>query len=293
MLSRNKFVVCVVATAGLLALDAAPAAAQATSSIRGRVVEANSLRPLSGVQVLLVGEDRGSLTNAAGEFLLLNVAPGEHQLTTEMIGYSSGTQTVTVAADEVAQVQFELAQQAIDLDEIVVTGTPGAVSKRSLGNSITRVDAVDIVQNASIGNAVELLQTKAPGVQILPNSGTPGAAADLQIRGASSFLGNEPVIYVDGIRYNTSDLGQFAPSGAGTTSFSAQTTSALNLIDPNDIESIEVIKGPAASTLYGADAAGGVIQIITKKGAYGSQPLRFDVRLEQGVSEWDLPIPDN
>lgn len=281
------------AVAGLLGLSAVPAAAQATGSIRGRVVEASSLRALSGVQVFLVGEELGSLTNAAGEFLLLEVPAGEHQVQTEMIGYGSATQTVTVGADEVAQVEFTLTPLAIDLDAVVVTGTPGAVSKRTLGNAVTTIDAIDVTEKTTITNVAQLLQAKTPGVTLLPSSGTPGAAPDIRIRGASSLIGNEPVIYIDGVRVNTEGLGSFTPSGAAVTSYSGLATSAFDLINPEDIASIEVIKGPAAATLYGADAANGVIQIITKKGRQGNQPLRWTVRYEQGWNDWALDIPDN
>lgn len=278
---------------GLLAAWAEAASAQATGTIRGTVVESGTRRPVAGVQVLIPGTDRGGLSNAAGEFMVLNVPVGEAQLRTSMIGYAQAQQNITVTAGEVARVELVLTPVAINLDELVVTGTPGAVAKRTLGNSLTTIDAAAVAQQTSISNTVELLQAKAPGVQILANSGTPGAASDIRIRGASSFIGNAPVVYVDGIRYHTGSLGNFAPSGASTTSFTAQATSALDLINPQDIESIEVVKGPAAATLYGAEAAGGVIQIITKKGARGSQPLRFDVKLEQAWNDWNLEIPTN
>src|SRR5690606_36444225 len=92
-----------------------------------------------------------------------------------------------------------------------------------------------------------------------------------------------------------SDLGGFSATGGGTLGLaqSSQVTSALNWLNPNDIESIEVIKGPAASTLYGAEAANGVIQIITKKGTRGQQGLQWTVSAERGQNEWHLDTPDN
>lgn len=282
-----------VLSAVLLAVWAQTAAAQATGTIRGTVVESGTQRPLAGVQVFIPGTDRGGLSNAAGEFLLLNIPAGVLELRTSMIGYAAVQQGVTVTSGGVARVDLVLTPVAINLDELVVTGTPGAVSKRTLGNSLTTIDAAAVAQQTAISNTMELLQAKAPGVQILANSGTPGAAAEIRIRGASSFIGNAPVVYVDGIRYGIGDLGNFAPSGASTTSYTAQSTSALDLINPQDIESIEVVKGPAAATLYGAEAAGGVIQIITKKGARGAQPLRFDVKAEQAWNDWALEIPTN
>ncbi|HVT38630.1 MAG TPA: TonB-dependent receptor, partial [Gemmatimonadaceae bacterium] len=105
--------------------------------------------------------------------------------------------------------------------------------------------------------------------------------------------GYTPVVYIDGVRYNMSSVGNFNPTGAGLSGQSTQVTSALNLISPQDIESIEVIKGPAAATLYGADAANGVIQIITKKGNRAQQRTRWNTRLESGQQAWHLDAANN
>ncbi len=285
----------IAAGAALLLVTLAPSAlpAQMVGRIQGRVVDANTQRPVSGVQVTVVGTGRVALTDAGGQFALPDVTVGDVVVRAKMIGYTPAELRVTVVAGEVAQAAFSLQSTAIELDEIVVTGTAGPVSKRTVGNAITTINAAEITRQASISNVVDLLQARAPGVQILPNSGTPGARSDIRIRGASSLIAYEPVIYVDGVRFSTENLGTFTPSGAGITSFRGQQTSALDLINPRDIESIEVIKGPAAATLYGAEAANGVIQIITKKGVRGAQPLHFDVRLEQAGNRWALPIADN
>ena len=135
-----------------------------------------------------------------------------------------------------------------------------------------------------------MLQSKTPGVTILPGSGVPGTAGEIRIRGASSLSGYKPVVFIDGIRFNIDDLGGFSATGGGTAGLaqSTQVTSALNNLNPNDIESIEIIKGPAAATLYGAEAANGVIQIITKKGTRGQQAMRWNFKAETGSSTWKL-----
>ncbi len=283
----------VAAVLALLGVETLPAAAQATGSIRGRVVEVGSQRPLNAVQVSVIGTNRGALTNAAGEYMLVGIPAGAHRVRAQLIGFTTAEQGVTVAGDQVVRADFTLSQSAIALDEIVVTGTAGAVSRRTLGNAVTTVDAAAVMEQATISTLTELMQARSPGVQILPNSGIPGAAADIRIRGATSLIGRQPVVFVDGVRYNMDDLGSFTPSGAAATSFSGQRTSAFDFINPNDIESIEIIKGPAAATLYGAEAANGVIQIITKRGARGDQPVQWTARLEQGYNEWGVGIPDN
>ncbi len=282
-----------LALATATGLGAETVAAQDTGTIRGRVQEQGTGRPLSGAQVYIAALDRGGIANASGEFLLPNIPAGTHTITAEMIGYARGSAEVSVAAGEVAITSIQLSQQAISIDEIVVTGTAGAVSKRTLGNAIATVDASDITQKTTISTLTELLQSKTPGLTLLPNSGVAGTASDMRIRGAGSLINNSPVIYIDGVRYNDAGIGTFTPSGAGATSYSGQTTSALGGLNPADIESIEVIKGPAAATLYGAEAANGVIQIITKKGRVGQQALQWNARVEYGQNDWDLDIPDN
>ncbi|HEX6309332.1 MAG TPA: SusC/RagA family TonB-linked outer membrane protein [Longimicrobiales bacterium] len=277
----------------LLMAVAAGLNAQTTGSIRGLIVEATTNRPLPNAEISLVGTNRQSMTNAAGEFLMVGVPAGSHTLRVEMLGYATAEQQVSVTAGDPLRVTIALVVSALTLDQIVVTGTPGATSRRSLGNAITKLDASTMTQQTAITSLTELMQAKSPGVQILPNSGTLGAAADIRIRGAASLTNTKPVVFIDGIRYNTEDLGSFTPSGAGTTSFSGQATSAFNFINPSDIESIEIVKGPAAATLYGAEAANGVIQIITKKGSRGEQTMRWDIRTELAQNDWALDIPDN
>ena len=289
---RSKLVHVALAVA-MLVVAATDAHAQATGSIRGRVVEATTNRPLANAQVMLTGTARESLTNAAGDFLMVGVPAGSHTLRVQMLGYATTTQQVNVSAGEPTTVAITLEVSAVTLDRLVVTGTAGVTSRRAIGNSVTSVDAATVTSQTAITSLAELMQAKSPGVQILPNSGTLGAAQDIRIRGAGSLTSTKPVVFIDGVRYNTEDLGSFTPSGAGTTSFSGQATSAFNFINPNDIESIEIVKGPAAATLYGAEAANGVIQIITKKGHRGQQSMRWDIRTEMAQNEWAIEIPDN
>ncbi|HEX2167052.1 MAG TPA: SusC/RagA family TonB-linked outer membrane protein [Longimicrobiales bacterium] len=290
---RSKVVHAAVFAALFLLANSNALVAQATGSIRGRIVEATTNRPLPSAQVVLVGTSHEALTNTAGDFLMVGVPAGSHTLRVEMLGYATATQQVNVTAGEPTTVNLTLEVSAVTLDQLVVTGTAGVTSRRAIGNSVTSVDAAAITDRTAITSLAELMQAKSPGVQILPNSGTLGAAQDIRIRGAASLTNTQPVVFIDGIRYNTESLGSFTPSGAGTTSYSGQATSAFNFINPNDIESIEIVKGPAAATLYGAEAANGVIQIITKKGHRGQQSMRWDIRTEMAQNEWALEIPDN
>jgi TonB-linked SusC/RagA family outer membrane protein len=287
--------VMLIAIAALAGAAPSSLLAQATGTIRGRVLEARSQRPMSDVRVAVVGSSLGGVTGANGAFVISNVPAGSRALRAQLIGYRPGEQTVDVPAGGTVQADFTLDPAAVQLNEIVVTGSAVATERRALGNAVTTLDVADLASKSTVTNVTELLQSKTPGVSILPNSGAPGTAAEIRIRGAGSLSGASPVVFIDGIRYNTQGLGNFNPTGAGLAgqAQAAQVTSALNFISPQDIESIEVIKGPAAATLYGADAAAGVIQIITKKGIQGEQSVRWSARYERGQSDWAVDSPVN
>src|SRR5690606_10647762 len=185
---------------------------------------------------------------------------------------------VTVGVNEAAVADFVLETSAVGLDEIVVTGTAGGSTKRALGDSISKVNAAESTEGAPITNVDQLLQGRSGGVPLMAASGVVGGASRIRIRGTGSInASNEPVVYVDGIRVFSGVV--------QTEGNTAQGISMLEAFNPNDIESIEVIKGPAAATLYGADAAAGVIQIITKKGRPAAG-LQWSATVEYGQVDW-------
>jgi TonB-linked SusC/RagA family outer membrane protein len=166
----------------------------------------------------------------------------------------------------------------------VVTGTAGSQEKVTLGNSVGKINTEEL-KNAPISNVTELLNARTPGLTLMSNSGQAGSSSNIRIRGAGSLAGGySPVFYVDGIRIE-SGLVEAASTYQGGT--------ALDFLNPDDIESVEVIKGPAAATLYGADAANGVIQIITKKGSRGAESAQWTASIEVGESEWTRDVGSN
>ena len=290
----TRFRIGLAASAVLTLCAAAPLAAQATGTVRGRVTDASGQRAVSDVQVTVTGTQLGAVTNAAGDYIIANVPAGTHELSARRLGYTRSARAVTVTAGADVRADFALAAAASQLDAIVVTGTAGAVEKRTVGNAITQLDVADLTAKTNVTNITEVLQARSPGVQIEEGSGTVGTAADIRIRGASGFTVTPPVVYVDGVRMSTGGLGNFNPSGQGLSANSGgQGANAFDLVNPDDIESIEIIKGPAAATLYGADAAGGVIQIITKKGTRGQQKVQWNAHAEMGrddLGSVTLPI---
>ncbi len=271
-----------------LALFLPTAVTAQTGSLRGQVVDAITQRPIGGAQIEIVDTRRGGITNASGQYLILNASVGTHTVRVQFIGFGTATETVNIGSGETAVLDFALSQAALQLDQIVVTGTVQGSQARSIGNTVSTIDAAKVVEIAPVSTVQELLTARTPGLTLQASSGQAGASSKLRIRGAGSLAaGMEPVIYIDGIRVESG-----TQTGYSTSSGVVQGTNALDFVNPNDIQSIETIKGPAASTLYGADAAGGVIQIITKKGRAGSG-LQWNASFQTGFSEWALDTPTN
>ena len=254
-----------------------------TGAISGRVTEGSTGQAVPSAQVFIEGLDLGALTQASGSYSIENVPAGTRVLTVQRLGYREATATVVVGAGETTVQNFEIDAAALALDELIVTGTPGGTQRRAVGNVVARVDPGEI-EVASAVTMEQVLQSRIPNVTLNVGSGMVGAdAGPIRIRGSSSIgLKNDPIVYVDGRRINVDR--SFSQGTTGTGAFSR-----MNDINPADIESIEVIKGPAAATLYGTEASNGVIQIITKRGVSGS--TRFDASVELGVN-W-IPDPES
>lgn len=258
----------------LAAFSAVGVTAQNSGTVTGLVRDAVNLSPLAGAQVSIEGTGIGGLVNNVGRFLLLNVPAGTHTVNVTMIGYSAGSQTVTVTAGGTATSDFSLREQALSLEGVVVTGTAGQARRREVGNAIESVGSRDI-EVAAITDVGDVLQGRAAGVQIADTDGQVGAGSEIRIRGNSSVTqGNRPLIYIDGVRMETSQL--------TNSDEAAATPMALDAINPADIDRIEIVKGPAATTLYGTEAAGGVIQIFTKRGAAGAPA--WTIAVDGGLS---------
>ncbi len=257
-------------------LPATPLAAQQTGQVSGTVTGAAMGRGLAAVSVTIEGTEIQQLTNAQGEFVLLNVPVGTHTVVATVIGYRPGRVQVQVAAGGMVTVAIALTVSAVELEGIVVTGTPMQARRKELGHSIEVITAEEI-EAAGAVDIDDVLRGKAPGFQVQGQVGLAGSGSQILIRGLSSIEGrNRPLIYVDGIRMN--DRGAYESSG----NTADQAATVLNSINPQDIERIEIIKGAAASTLYGTEASAGVIQIFTKRGAVGRP--RWTFAIEQGVA---------
>ncbi len=278
--SRAKLRRCIPAAAILataLSFGAVTANAQ-TGTLTGRVVDAQSGAPITSAQVVVAGTTIGAAVDNDGRFRLVNVPAAAGQIRARSIGYQPSTVAFTLSSGATTTVRIPMTASATALDAMVITGAVGDTRRRAIGNSVASVNASDVIGKSAVNNITEILQAKTPGLTLLPGSGSAGTSTNYRLRGAGSlYAGNSPTIYIDGVRVSDRNQGNYSVFG--------QSASSLDAINPNDIESIEVIKGPAAATLYGAEAAAGVIQVITKKGRPGA--TRWEARVETGNARWD------
>ena len=230
-------------------------------TITGTVTISGRAEPISSASVSVLGSMLRAQTDAQGKYTIRGVPAGPAEVRVVRIGFSELKQPVAVKAGASATLDFALAETAIRLQEIVTTAT-GVERRIELGNTIATISYVNTrVEQRLITNMSDLLIAKTPGVSLLPGNNT-GAPPVIRIRGLNSLsLNNAPIFVIDGVRMNSSPIG----SGGA---FAA--TSNLTSLNPQEIEDIEIVKGPSAATLYGTDAANGVIVITTKRGRAGA-----------------------
>ena len=244
-------------------------------SVSGRVTDAQTGDPLVGANVLVVGTNLGAATDINGEYSISRVPSGAQRLNANYIGFASSSANVDIPVDGNATSDFGLSVAALNLNEVVVTGAGTAVEKSKIGNSVGVVN-MSALEDAPITNFSDILQGREKGVVMLPNGGLNGEGAQIRIRGTSTLSqSNEPVIYLDGVRLDNT-------MGA---SFGGGTPSRLDEINPDAIERVEILKGAAAASLYGTQAANGIIQIFTKQGAI-SKP-QFTAEVSTSTSSFD------
>jgi len=272
-----RFTTCRTAGSAGVALAAllwaAPLAAQ-LGSVIGKVTDNSTGQPLAGAQVAVIGTTARALTQQDGSYRIANVPAGTVSVRIALIGYGSAVQTATVPAGGEARLDFTLGQVAVGLDAVVVTAT-GDQAVREQGTMAHNVNLKDRTAQAATNNLSDALNSTVPGVVVQSMGGTTGSGTRIRIRGSNSVsLSNEPVMLVDGIRVE---------NGANSSSVGVggQVPSRLNDISPQDLEAVQVQSGPAASVLYGTDAANGAIVMRTRRGQPG--PTRWTLSAEGGT----------
>ncbi len=235
-----------------------------TGNVSGKVTNTNN-EPLPGATIAVKNTTKGDATDVDGNYEIRGIEAGEIILEASFVGYNTVERTITVPAGDNVTVDFVLKEMVTELEELVVVGY-GSSRKRDINSSISSVSADEIV-DAPIPSLQAGLQGRASGVQITQSNGMPGGKVTTRIRGTTSILASsEPLYVIDGIPMITGDFAEGWADG----------TSALSMLNPSDIESIEVLKDASAAAIYGARAANGVVLITTKSGDAGKTNFNFN-----------------
>ncbi|HTK52256.1 MAG TPA: TonB-dependent receptor [Gemmatimonadaceae bacterium] len=253
-----------------------------TRSVSGVITDSLTGRPLPDATIRAEGTQLTAHSNTNGQFTLLGLTGTTVSLVVTHLGHQPATVSANVGA---TNVRILLSRTTLRLDELVITGQAGNTEVRALGNAVGVVDMAASQLTAPSKGVQEALSVSVPGLQIQRASGQLGTGGVTRIRGVSSLsLSSEPIIFIDGVRAdNTAGSNSVGFQGGGDR------PSRINDIDPNDIESIQVLKGPSAATLYGTEASNGVIQIITKRGSAGRPTWLAELR---AGANW-LPSPED
>lgn len=232
------------------------------ADITGTITDGTTGEGLPGANVSIEGTTRGTSTDAEGQYRITGVEPGTYTLVVTFIGYEENRREVTVGeGQESLTVDFTLQPASMALEEMVVIGY-GTQERSEVTGSISSVSSEDI-NNVSTSNVEEALQGQASGVLITQSSGQPGTSIDVNVRGAAALGDSNPLYVIDGIPVNNEAGGTINPMAS---------------LNPNDIESIEILKDASAAAIYGSRAANGVVMITTKRGFSGETRVQVSAR---------------
>jgi len=253
-------------------------------TVNGTVIDSESEEPLFGVTVVDTETGDGAATDINGEFSL-NLPGGSATLRVTYIGYLTKNVNVESNGNSIVDLVVELSPDISRLDEVVVTGLASTVKRSNLANAVSTVSSKELA-GTTIGESLDnSLSGKIPGVNIIANGGSPGGGSNVQLRGVST-LGSgssQPLYIIDGVYVDNSVIstGRSSVSGAGGST-QDDVASRISDINPEDIESIEVLKGPSAAAIYGGRANAGVIIINTKRGQAGE--TRVSIKQDVGFT---------
>jgi TonB-linked SusC/RagA family outer membrane protein len=248
---------------------------------------------ISSISVLIRNTNFGSVTDNTGAYSIsANIKPGSYILDFSGVGFRSTEKSLQVGNATSYTVDASLAEDVLNMDEVVLTGTSAGTTRRQLGNYISTVKADQLTKGAS-ANVLTALQGKTAGAQIIQNNGDPAGGVSVRLRGISSILSSsEPLYIVDGIIVNnaTNRVTNTQNSYDGTTFVGTIGQNRLADINPADIDHIEVLNGAAAAAIYGSRANAGVVQIFTKRGLSGAPTVNFSTSVQWSQLRKKLPV---
>ena len=246
-------------------------AQEAKGSIKGKVIDSKNNEELIGANVFISDVALGASTNLYGDYRVDNIPVGNYTLTVSYVGYKETKREITIESNKTLTLNIDMQPTALMLSELIVTGQGSAIERKKLTANVESIKSEDI-KYVPIESVDQLLQGRVPGLNSFNSSGMPGTSGRISTRGVKSTVtSTTPVIYVDGVRVDNNDAFRLRLDTGGAES------SALSDLVVGEIDRVEVIKGGAASTLYGSEASNGVIQIFTKKGVPGIPKWSFNV----------------
>ena len=283
----------------VLAASGVTSLAAQTGAVTGTVTDATTGRPLEAATVSLAATvgmavtGTSGPTDAAGRYRFGSVPPGRYTLRAVITGYRTRETDVTVSADDTRIVDFRLAVSAIDLGRRVGVGPGVSAERRRVGASLPVLDAGPGAVSHPVVGFSQLLEGRMPGVRSVGTNGGVGAGRELVIRGIDSFgyTGQRPVVYLDGVRIDTEKTEWGDMPNVTCCLFSGGAgEDRLSDINPQEIDRVEVLKGPAAAALYGSEASAGVIEVFTKRGRR-NMPTTFTLNAGLGVNRLRPNLP--
>ncbi len=260
-------------------------------TLTGKVTDAAG-QGIPGIAVLLQGTTSGTATSVEGTYSFEATAnPGSYTLLFSALGYGSETRPITLGTQSTVTTNVTLTESTQALDEVVVVGSTVTTTRRELGNAISTVKAQDIVQSGS-GGLLNSLQGKVPGAQIVQNSGDPAGSISVRLRGIKSLAGpSDPLYVIDGVIISNQSTNVSQLATANDIGNANPGQNRLADLNPNDIQSINVINGAAAAAQYGSRAANGVVLITTKRGQSGTPRITFSTSFN--INELRKMVPVN
>lgn len=263
--------------------------------LRGMVVDESTGDPMPGVNIFIPELEIGAASDSDGSFEIPNIPEGSYMLRATFVGYESYEETIEITEGD-NTIEIAMNPSALQLDEVVVSGLASSVKRENLANSVTKINADELTGNTTPATVDGALQGKVVGTNMTSAGGAPGGGVDIKLRGISTLGAgsSQPLIIVDGVYINNDEL-ETGVSAVSAQADPNQDDGANRLADlnPDEIESIEILKGPSAAAIYGARANAGVVIIETKRGSGGATEVSFSQDIgystilnEIGAASW-------
>ena len=280
--SRRRLSGRVLVALGVVSVAVSSAGAQTgTASVTGRITDAATTAPVVGARIVITGTQLTALSGDDGRYTIRTINAGSAEVAVNRLGYEPKKVPVTFAAGQAMTLDVAMRTATYSLSAVVTTVT-GSQKKVELANATTQIAVGDKIGELPVKDMGSLLSGRASNVQVV-QTGATGTGSRIRIRGQNSFsLSNDPIVVIDGVRATSTTNNALGVGGSGP--------SRLDDINPSEIETIEVVKGPSAATLYGTEAANGVIVITTKRGKAGA--TKYGLNFEQGKIQNTATYPD-